>query len=192
VKALHPNLASRPYRDYRPVWTVVAVLAILSAALLAYNVQTAYQYFATTSDTRAEISALEASIAEERQATRKAREQAARFDSPELRMRAEFVNTQIAERAFSWNELLDDLEAVFPPDVRLVRLSPSVEKSGDVTLTMSCFAKSGDGMVDLIQNMFGSPKFIRPFPANQSTSPEGLHQFVISTQYRPSARGVSE
>jgi Tfp pilus assembly protein PilN len=192
VKALHPNLASRPYRDYRPVWTVLAVLAIFSVALLAYNVQTAYRYFATTSDTRAEISALEASIAEERQATRTAREQAARFDSPELRRRAEFVNARIAERAFSWNQLLDDLEAVFPPDVRLVRLSPTVEKTGDVTLTMQCFARNGDGMVDLIQNMFSSPKFVRPFPANQSTSSTGLHQFVISTQYRPSVREVIE
>ena len=192
MKALHPNLASRPYRDYRPVWTVVAVLGILTVALLAYNVQTAYQYFATTSDTRAEISALEASIAEERQATRAAREQSAQFDSPQLRSRAEFVNARIAERAFSWNQLLDDLEAVFPPDVRLVRLSPTVEDSGDVTLDMQCFARNGDGMVDLIQNMFGSPKFVRPFPANQSTSPDGLHQFVISTQYRPTAREVIE
>jgi Tfp pilus assembly protein PilN len=192
VKALHPNLASRPYRDYRPVWTVVAVLAILSAALLAYNVQTAYQYFATTSDTRAEISALEASIAEERQATRAARGQSARFDSPELRRRAEFVNARIAERAFSWNQLLDDLEAVFPPDVRLVRLSPTVEKTGTVTLNMQCFARNDDGMVDLIQNMFRSPKFVRPFPANQSSSPTGLHQFSITTQYHPSAPGVIE
>jgi Tfp pilus assembly protein PilN len=192
VKALHPNLASRPYRDYRPVWTVVAVLAILSAALLAYNVQTAYRYFATTSDTRAEIAGLEASIAKERQAAAAAREQAARFDSPELRRRAEFVNARIAERAFSWNQLLDDLEAVFPPDVRLVRLSPTVEKTGDVTLIMQCLARNDDGMVDLIQNMFRSPKFIRPFPANQSSSPEGLHQFSISTQYRPSVPGVIE
>ena len=192
MKALHPNLASRPYRDYRPVWTVLAVLGILTVALLAYNVQTAYQYFATTSDTRAEISALEASIAEERQATAAARAEAARFDSPELRSRAEFVNAQIAERAFSWNQLLDDLEAVFPPDVRLVRLSPSVGKTGNVTLTMQCFARNGDGMVDLIQNMFGSPKFVRPFPTNQSTSAEGLHQFSISTQYRPAAWEVIE
>lgn len=192
MKALHPNLASRPYRDYRPVWTVVAVLAILSVALLAYNVQTAYRYFATTSDTRAEISAVEASIAEERQATSVAREQAARFDSPELRRRAEFVNARIAERAFSWNQLLDDLEAVFPPDVRLVRLTPIVEKTGNVTLNMQCFAKNDDGMVDLIENMFRSPKFVRPFPANQSSSPDGLHQFSISSQYRPSALGVIE
>jgi hypothetical protein len=192
VKALHPNLASRPYRDYRPVWTVVAALGILSAALLAYNGQTAYRYFATTSDTRAEISQLEASIAKERQATRAAREQAGRFDSPELRRRAEFVNARIAERAFSWNELLDDLEGVFPPDVRLVRLSPSVERTGNVTLNMLCLARNDDGMVDLIQNMFRSPKFIRPFPTNQSSSPEGMHQFSISTQYRPSAPGVRE
>ena len=192
MKALHPNLASRPYRDYRPVWTVVAVLGILSAALLVYNLQTAFQYFATTSDTRAEISGLEASIAEERQATSAARAQSARYDSPELRNRAEFVNARIAERAFSWNQLLDDLEAVFPRDVRLVRLSPTVEKTGDVTLNMQCFAKNEDGMVDLIQNMFGSPKFVNPFPANQSTSPEGLRQFMITTQYRPTAMGVIE
>lgn len=191
MKALHPNLASRPYRDYRPVWTVVAVLAILSVALLVYNAQTAYRYFATTSDTRAEIAEIEASIAKERQATQVARQQAARFDSPQVRRRAQFVNTQIAQRAFSWNQLLDDLEAVFPPDVRLVSLSPSVERTDEVTLQMSCLARNDDGMVELIQNMFQSPKFVRPFPANQSSS-QGLHQFIISTQYRPAAWGVRE
>lgn len=192
MKALHPNLASRPYRDYRPVWVVVAILAVASAALLVYNVQTAYRYFATTSDTRAEIAQLEALIEKERRATEAARQQASQFDSVELRRRAAFVNDRIAERAFSWNQLLDDLEAVFPNDVRLVRLSPEVRPDGRILLQMSCLSRTEEGMVDLIESMLASPKFVNPFPANQNTAAEGLLQFSISTGYTPAPMGVQE
>lgn len=192
MKVLHPNLASRPYRDYRPVWAVAAVLAVVSLALLAYNVQTAYRYFATTDQTRQEIARLEQEIEGERLKARTARQQIAQFDTGLLRARSGFINAQIAQRAFSWSQLLDDLEGVFPKEVRLTRLSPQPQGDGTYTITMDCLAKTEDGLIDLLNNMLASPEFARPFPNQQSVNDAGVHRFSVTAEYRPAPRGIRE
>ncbi len=185
MRALHPNLATHPYRDYRPVWAVAAALLLLTAALLAYNAQTAWRYFASTQETRAEIETLEREIANERERAAAARQAVARFDTATLQARSLFVNERIAERAFSWSALLDDLERVLPKDVRLTRLSPQPASSGGYAISMDCVAKSEDGMVDLIRNFFASPRFARPTPTAESVSAEGRYSFSLRVEYRP-------
>jgi type IV pilus assembly protein PilN len=189
VRALHPNLAARPYRDYRPVWAVAGAIILLTAALLAYNVQTAWRYFATTQETRGEIEKLEQEIAKERERTGALRQAVARFDTADLQSRSIFVNDRIAERAFSWSALLDDLESVLPNDVRLTRLSPSALRDGGYSISMECVAKSEDGMVNLIRRFFANPRFARPTPTSERVD-EGQYAFTISVDYNPAAPGV--
>lgn len=191
MKALHPNLAARPYRDYRPVWAVVMALGAATLGLLIYNVQTAYRYFGTTEQTRARISRLEEQIATEKAHAHASRQEVERFDTRQLRARSEFVNARIAERAFSWSELLDDLENVFPNDVRMMRLTPQQNFEGRFTIRMEGLAKRQDGMVTLIQNMLKNPKFARPFPDGESSRPDGQVQFSVTAEYRPTLRGAA-
>lgn len=191
LKALHPNLAARPYRDYRPVWALVLLLGAVTAALLIYNIQTAYRYFGTTEQTRVGIAGLEEQIATERSRAQAARQEAERFDTQRLRARSEFVNARIAERAFSWSELLDDLEDVFPNDVRVIRLVPQQDPTGGFTIRMEGLAKKQGGMVTLIQNMLRSPKFERPFPDSEAVQEDGQVRFSLTAEYRPSLRGVA-
>ena len=48
MKPIHLNLASRPYRDYRPVYAVVVVLSLLTAFLMLNNIETYYRYIRET------------------------------------------------------------------------------------------------------------------------------------------------
>jgi type IV pilus assembly protein PilN len=192
VKVLHPNLASRPYRDYRPVWAVAAALLLLTGALFAYNLSTAWRYFATTQETRAEIADLETSIAKERVRAADARAALARYDTVSLRTRSRFVNDRIAERAFSWSGLLDDLERVVPNDVRLVRLDPNPTGGGAYEISMDCRAKTDEGMVDLIQSFFASARFSQPTPSSEAMLEGGTYRFSIKVRYQPSPQGVRE
>lgn len=190
MRALHPNLAARPYRDYRPVWAVAAALLLLAGALLAYNIQTAWRYFATTQETRVEIEALEQQIAKERERAADARATVARFDTTTLQARSVFVNDRIAERAFSWSALLDDLEKVLPDDVRLTRLGPKALPNGTYVIAIDCVAKTEDGMVDLIRGFFRNPKFARPTPTSEAVSDEGIYRFSLKVEYSPAGRGA--
>lgn len=190
MKTLHLNLASRPYRDYRPVWMVAAVLAILSGILLVNNVHTAYRYFVNTKTTRVEIERLQSEASQETRRAQLLQADIQRFDRKALNTQTQFINAQIAERAFSWSRLLDQLERVVPNDVRLVSLNPSVAPDGTTHLFMSCLAKSPSGMVELLRRLQRDPHFDRTLPRSEATLETGLQEFRIETDYRPDAPGV--
>jgi Tfp pilus assembly protein PilN len=190
VKPIHLNLASRPFRDYRPVYAAVVVMALLTAFLGLGNVDTMLQYRTETKTTRANIAKLEEQIADEQRKTDTLTQRLRGVDLKRLLMQAEFANTQLAQRAFSWSELLDRLERVLPPDVRLQSVSPSFEKDGLVHLAMALDAKTGDGLTNTINRFNHDPHFANAFPA--SVSQQGTEfRISLSADYRPSiARSV--
>jgi type IV pilus assembly protein PilN len=190
VKTLHLNLASKPFRDYRPVWAVAAALAVLSGILLINNAQTAYRYFVNTKTTRSEIDRLHSESDGEARRARQLQNDIQRFDKIALNTQTTFINAQIAERAFSWSALLDQLERIVPHDVRLVTLNPSITPEGNTHLTMVCRAKSSNGTVEMIRRLQGDPHFERTLPLSETTLAMGLHEFRIETDYRPEPRVV--
>jgi hypothetical protein len=97
----------------------------------------------------------------------------------------EFANTQLAERAFSWSELLDRLERVLPDDVRLQSVTPTFDKDGLVHLAMTCVAKSGTGLSATINHFNGDAHFANAFPASEAVEATGEHRISLSVDYRP-------
>ena len=66
MKPLHLNLASRPYRDYRPLYAVVVVSSILVAFMMLNNIDTYYRYVRETRTTRDKIAQIESQAATEK------------------------------------------------------------------------------------------------------------------------------
>lgn len=192
MRPLHLNLAARPYRDYRPVWATVAAMALATLLLFINNVQTAYDYFVTTEATRGEIAELRTEAERERRKAQAAETAMRNVDVASLNLQTAYINAQIAERAFSWSELLDHLEAVVPKNVRLVSLDPTVTVTGQTRLRLNCVAKSSQGLVEILNNMLRYPHFSRPFPQSETALPSGLHQFQLSVDYMPAPRGLRE
>lgn len=190
MKAIHLNLASRPFRDYRPVYAAVVVMALLTAFLALNNVDTLLQYRTETKTTRANIDKLEGQIADEQRRTEALTQRLRGVDLKVLSSQTEFANTQLAERAFSWSELLDRLEHVLPDDVRLQSVTPSFAKDGLVHLSMNCFAKTGDGLTATINRFNGDAHFANAFPTSESQE-SGAYHITLGVDYRPSiARSV--
>jgi Tfp pilus assembly protein PilN len=190
VKPLHLNLASRPFRDYRPVYAAVVLMALLTAFLALNNVDTFLRYRTETKATRANIDKLEQQIADEHRRTDTLAQRLRGVDLKLLASQTEFANAQLAERAFSWSELLDRLEKVLPNDVRLQSVTPSVDKDGLVHLSMTCITKTGEGLTATINRFNGDPHFANPFPFNEAVNGTEYH-FTLGVDYRPSiARSV--
>jgi len=188
LKPLHLNLASRPYRDYVPVYAVAATLAVLSAILLVNNGLTAYRYLVNTKETRAEIARVQTETSEEQRAAEKLEGSLARIDLKSLNAEVRFINTQIADRAFSWSTLLDTLEKVLPRDVRLISLDPTIDKEGDVVLNVSASSKASGGMVQFLKALNSDPHFQQPLPRSQNRNDDGSFTFALSMVYRPDLR----
>lgn len=189
MKPLHLNLAARPYRDYRPVYAVVVISSLLIAFLAFNNFDTWLRYRTETKSTRDEIARIERLTATERQRRETINRQIASIDLVSLSKESTFVNKQLAERAFSWSELLDDLEHVLPADVRITSVSPTFADNGVVQLTLPCEGKAADSMLNTIRRLQADPRFANPFPNSEEQSGTG-YRFAITVDYKPSAPKV--
>jgi hypothetical protein len=185
VKPIHLNLASRPYRDYRPVYAVVVLLSLLTAFLMLNNVETYYRYIHETQATRAQIAKIEEQAAKERQLEEAARQRLQGLDLKKLDQKTKFINAKLAERAFSWSNLLDELESILASDVRLTSVSPAFSNEGPVNLSLNFQAKTSEGMIKTIDRMNADPQFHDAFPTNESRNDDGTYTFVIMAQYLP-------
>jgi hypothetical protein len=185
VKPIHLNLAARPYRDYRPVYAVVVVLSLLTAFLMLNNVETYLRYIHETKSTRAKIAELEAQTRTEKQKEETAQQRVAGLDLAKLDQQTRFINAKLAERAFSWSRLLDELESILADDVRLNSVSPDFTDEGPITLQMNFDAKSGAGMITTIDRMNADPQFREVFPQNETMKDDGTYAFSLTAKYLP-------
>jgi hypothetical protein len=194
LKPIHLNLAARPYRDYKPVYAVVVVASLLIAFLMLNNIDTYYRYVRDTRNTRNEIAAIDAQTRQEKNRAEVATRQIGTMDLNTLSKQSKFVNAQLAERAFSWSELLDRLEGVLPANVRITNVSPQFAENGLVHLNLTCEGKMPDSMLSTINRFQKDQHFANPFPTGQEAMPAGAgFRFLVGVDYRPTiARVVSK
>ncbi len=189
MKPLHLNLAARPYRDYRPLYAAVVVTSIVIAFLMLNNIDTYVRYVRDTKKTREEIASIQQQIQNERRRTDVATREISTIDLTSLSKETKFVNTQLAERAFSWSELLDRLETVIPNNVRITSVSPQFAENGLVHLSILCEGKAPDTLLSTIARFQRDPHFSNPFPTNQDMTPGG-YRFGLGVDFRPTVARV--
>ena len=192
MKPIHLNLAARPYRDYRPVYAVVVALSLLSAFLMLNNIETYYRYIHETKATRAKIAQVEEQARAEKAKEDTARQRVKGLDLAQLDQQTRFINAKLAERAFSWSRLLDELESVLADDVRLISVTPQFTVNGPIPLSMNFEAKSGDGMITTINRMNADPQFKDAFPSNETANDDGTYVFTLSVDYLPGVPQTAE
>ena len=185
MKPIHLNLAASPYRDYRPLYAVVVVVSVVIAFLMLNNIDTYYRYVRETRTTRDEIAKIESQVAAERKRAEAAAAQTRTVDVTTLGKQTRFINAQLAERAFSWSELLDRLEDVMPRDVRIMSIAPSFDESGMVHLTIMCEAKSTNSMIDTVDRFNADPRFANAFPRSEDNTGTNF-RFGLDVDYKPS------
>jgi Tfp pilus assembly protein PilN len=192
MKTIHLNLAARPYRDYRPIYLTVAAMGLATLVLLGYNVVTGYEYLVETEHTRAEIAELDRETAGEHARAKELEARIATIDVRGLALRSQFVNAQIRERAFSFSELLDELERTLPHDVRLLNLNPMFDEDGTIRLALSCASRKRDGMIDLLNRLYEDESFTDAFPRTERIEADGTLLFFVDVNYLPAAREAAE
>ena len=190
MKPLHLNLASNPYRDYRPVYAVVVVSSLLIAFLMLQNIDTYYRYVSETKSTRTKINQLESEAAKEQRVAQSIDERLRTVDVTNLDKQTKFINAQLAERAFSWSELLDRLERVMPNDVRITSVQPTFMPTGLVHLEVMCESRINDGLVLTLTRFNKAQQFSNPFPHGENHLATGQYQFGIGVDYKPTISRV--
>ena len=184
-----PNFATRPFLNTRPVWVVAIAAGFTAIVLGLVNVQLfleSNQALATQIELRdrlvGERSALNDGLEAEVRALNSVRWR-------ELSERVETLNVVIEAHAFSWLNLLDDLEATLPYGVRVISISPTVDDGG-VYLALDAVARTRGDMLDFLDRLIADPHFDDPLPGKEvwpETSMTVGYLFNLEMSYRPSA-----
>jgi Tfp pilus assembly protein PilN len=167
------------------VYAVVVASSLLIAFMMLNNVDTYYRYIRETKTTRAKIAQLERQIEDEQKRTDLLNQRLRSVNIKQLSDQTKFVNARLAERAFSWSELLDRLERILPADVRIESIAPSFDKGGMVHLNMTAAAKNGTGMINTLDRLNREPEFANAFPTSEENTPTG-YRFGVGVDYKPS------
>src|SRR5579862_611168 len=134
------NLSTRPFYNERLVTLALLFVAAAGAALTYFN----YGQIQTSSRQRAEFQAkIDANDQKRAQITAEANSVRQRVDPASLKQlgfATHEANALIDQRTFSWTVLLGVLEKTLPLDVRLLGISPKIEK-GNTKITMAAIAK---------------------------------------------------
>ncbi|MGH9717008.1 MAG: hypothetical protein ACRD4R_09830 [Candidatus Acidiferrales bacterium] len=122
------NLATAPQANNRPFLAASALVGAISLIALLLLAHATYSSWQDQRQLRSEINALQSRIhvSEIRQ-----RQLAAYFNGPQTRRvldRSAFLNSLIDERSFPWTRIFTDLERTLPPGVRVISISPRLDK----------------------------------------------------------------
>lgn len=155
----HFNLATAPLENNRRFVAGASALAIavlVAMALLAMHAVTARR---ASREMRAQIDSLRSQI---RVSLRQQEALRNEFKSPqaiEALKRSAFLNGLIEARTFPWTKMFADLEQILPPGVRVVSISPQMDKEGRVSVVLSVGAVNDQQELKFLNAMDSSPVF---------------------------------
>lgn len=192
---LRTNLSTRPFYNENAVTAALALLAVIGLALTAFNVWeirslTGQRADFATQRTRDERMAQQflATAAKQTSTIDKA-------NLESLRNATQEANTLIDARTFSWTVLFGLLEKTMPMDVRLVAVSPNIER-GQIKITMIVIAKQDSQVEKFIENLYslqGSGTFYDIVPreriAADEANPAAGERATIEAFYLPQQTG---
>ena len=113
------------------------------------------------------------------------------LDTKAFRRECEFLNQQVQARRFSWTRLLDALEHVMPPGVRVTSITPRVipGPAEHVLIGLTVEAKTLQDFTGLITKFYESGEFYDVQIERESPDPaRGLITYDLSVSYRPRPR----
>lgn len=184
------NFARRPFRDYRPVYLVAGGALLAGVILFAVNATLYGEFRREVADTRDEIAWLEKRDERATAAADEARGALRSYQISALAGESRGLLRLVEERRFSWMTLLGRLERVLPPEVRLSRLQPGFEGSGEILVSISLIGRGPESVVRTLAALSRSPYFAavelrsETRPESRAGVPEG-HTFEITTVYDP-------
>lgn len=179
------NLASQPFRRDR------AMIAASVAVIVALGVTLAGLMLFIQQD-RVQLAGLRQSVARLTRQVSAASQDQARLDvvmrQPKNASVLEWsalINTLIYHKAVSWSKLLADLEKTLPYNVKVVRISPSIDAQNHVKLDMTLGSDKPDQIVNALKAFEESPAFGTVTAGNMlpPTQAEPLYRFRLTVNY---------
>ena len=184
---LNTNLSSRPFYNVRAVQMLLGALALLVIAFTVFNVVELTRLRRSENELGSHATENEAEAQRLRAEAARIRTQIDQKELEAVSAAAREANAIIDRRAFSWTDLLVQLEVTLPADVRITRVQPQLEE-GVFKVLLAAEARSTEDVADFIDALENTGAFRDIVPLRQATSEEGLVTIAIESVYMPPAR----
>jgi len=155
----HFNLAASPLENNRRFIAGAFAIGIIAVAALVFLSVHAVRTRRTNRVMRGDIGRLEDQI---RASQREQERLRSAFKDPktvEVMNRSRFLNNLIEQRTFPWTKMFADLEKILPPGVRVVSISPQMDKRGRVKVMLVISAVNDEQKMKFLRSMVSSPAF---------------------------------
>lgn len=172
----HFNLATEPLENNRRFLAVSGLLgvgALVALLLLSLHVVQVRRANATM---RAKIDRVQSQIASLQRQQETLRQQFKAPQAVEAMNRSQFLNGLIEQRAFPWTKMFADLGHILPPGVRVISISPQMDKEGKVKVTFTIGAVNEEQGNKFLQALSSSPLFSDVVPMQESRGKNDLGQ----------------
>ena len=203
MKHLVMNLASRPFVNEQPVIRTTVLLWILGVALLAMNVTLYYRHIEGKGEQQELLRVTEERLIEETATTERLRGELEQLNLVRQNEQVRFLNSQIAQRVFSWSALFDRLAEVVPPAIQMKGISPKIvapdssrrrdsstePRQEAVKVDLQGTSRDPEAALELVDALFAHPSFFDPDLSRESSAEGQETSFVLSVLYLPPGIG---
>ncbi len=185
---LRTNLATRPFYNVRAVQLALVALALVVVGFTLFNVFEFTRLRRTENELGSHAAESEAEAQRLSGEANRIRTQIDQKELESVSAAAREANAIIDRRAFSWTDLLVQLEVTLPPDVRITRVQPQLEE-GVFRVLLAAEARRTEDVADFIDALEKTGAFRDVVPLRQATTDEGLVTIALASIYTPPPRG---
>lgn len=188
------NLATNPFRNRRLFWVVIALALSVTTIIGQRVIRQRVEREREIRSLESVVSILEARLG--KPSPTPAPGSVAQLIPPEQNTEIYAAGELIARKSFSWSSLLDEIERVIPPGVRVLRIAVTTvvpdEKNGSIggpesaaTLNIEVIAKTNADVVKLINLLHGSGRFKVSPLSQKPVEGTGEIEFSLRVEYLP-------
>ena len=180
------NLASEPFRRDRPLLVASGVGAALLTGLLGVLIFLIVTNRVRQGDTRQQVDRLTRELSAISVEQAKLDATLRQPFNASILERSLLLNTLLERKSVSWTRIFADLEAVMPPDVRLIQVRlPQIDSRNQVLLDMVVGAQGPVPVIGFLKKLQSSPRF-GPATLHNSVPPsdnQPLYRSRVSVSY---------
>jgi Tfp pilus assembly protein PilN len=184
---LRTNLATRPFYNVRAIRAIIGALVVLVLALTVFNAVQLLRLTGTQRTLGARAAQAEDRARQLRADASRIRGQINQKELEAVSSAAREANAIIDRRAFSWTELLTQLEATLPDDVRITTVQPRLDKEV-FKVGLIAEARRAEDVEAFIEALEKTGAFGNVVPLQQQTTEGGLIEVAIEGTYKARVR----
>lgn len=179
---LRTNLATRPFYNDRLVQALLIALAIVGLALTAYNASRIVSLSGGQGEAGLRAERAEARAEELNRAAAVVRGMLKPRDLEGTAADAREANEIIAGRTFSWTDLFNQLEKTLPDEVRILSITPRIERDGRMMIAMVVVARQAEDVDAFVSKLEATKTFVNLLSHQETVNQEGLLETVLEGQ----------